>query len=235
MVDYISGGLTWFFGLLTPAQWDAWRNWLATIGGLVGLSIVVATFRGNLRARRIEQARLVYARIDRIEYREAGQSFRITPGKDANHPQIEADIVRGLEMVDGETQITVSARSLMLIITVHNGSKERVGPIRLEYYNDAMRSNMKLHNGINLIGPETEYPLAAIMANPLEGQPSVSALIRFEDSSGRWWKRFRDEPVRPGRRVKAPGREGRYWVPEPAELPGVAWPVQGGKYVDVPK
>ena len=178
-----------------PMAFIGERNWLATIGGLVGLFIAAATFRGNLRARQIEQARLVYARIDRIEYCEAGQSFRITPGIDANHPQVEAGVFQGMKMIDDEAHITVSERSLMVIITVHNGSKERVGPIRLDYHNDAMRANMKLHNGINLIGPETEYPLAAIMANPLDrGQPSVSALIRFQDSSGRWWKRFRDEP-----------------------------------------
>jgi hypothetical protein len=36
-----------FLGLWSPAQWDAWRNWIVAIGGLVALALATATYLRN--------------------------------------------------------------------------------------------------------------------------------------------------------------------------------------------
>ena len=69
----------WLFGLLTPTQWDALRNWLATVGGLIALLIAANTYRRNVRIKREEQARLVYSKIGSFAEHLPGERFDLLP------------------------------------------------------------------------------------------------------------------------------------------------------------
>lgn len=73
---YVQIVLDWFFGLMTPAQWDALRNWLTTVGGLIALLIAANTYRRNVRIKREEQARLVYSKLKDVAFPAPGATFR---------------------------------------------------------------------------------------------------------------------------------------------------------------
>jgi len=71
--------IDWFLGLLAPAQWDTWRNWLATIEGLVAIGIATLTYRRNVKLKREEQSRLVYSKSTHVKNHPPGATFNLLP------------------------------------------------------------------------------------------------------------------------------------------------------------
>ncbi|MGW9632218.1 hypothetical protein ACWGST_16090 [Agromyces sp. NPDC055520] len=191
--------MEWFFGLLTPAQWDALRNWLTAIGGLAALFIAVITYNGNVRNKREEQARLVYADITRLKQREVGEEAHDRGAlgvRQGIHPAAKR-VALPPDQRTGEMRSAwiVERPALDLVATVHNRSKELIGPIRLQLTagDDVIQDPSAR---IEAIEPESEYSVQFILPNPVHPAFQVPrATILYRDASGRWWRRHRAEPI----------------------------------------
>ena len=145
-------------GLLTPDQWDALRNWVGTVGGVVALTIAARTYRRNVRTRREEQARLVYSRITHQVHHLPGAMLDMLP----NGARIGG---RG-----GGTTIVLAtcqdekARELALVpviqvtARIHNGSKELIGPAKIQMVNSGLdRIYQTFSVSADAVEPETDY------------------------------------------------------------------------------
>ena len=184
----------WFLGLLTPAQWDAWRNWLATGGALVALFIGVNTYRRNVKIKREEQARLVFSEA-------SGFGTVKAPGDPVvNYPGDSSTTWAGIKPVLGG--MVAIEPILQVRLTVSNGSKELIGPIRIRmvdrdkgtFFGTGSRP-FEAH--IDSIRPETDH-IANITFPIGDHEPRAwnGSDIQFRDASGQWWGRHLREPIK---------------------------------------
>ncbi|MGV1034585.1 MAG: hypothetical protein ACOYBP_05110 [Microbacteriaceae bacterium] len=191
--------IDWFFGLLTPNQWEAWRNSLATLGGLIALVIATRTYRRSVKIKREEQARLVYSKVTHITHHDIGEpfdllangsrtgnaisGFTVIPNPDSNSPHK----VLGLPY-EPLVQATV---------VVRNGSKELIGPARVQMVNGGTGTTWdEFSISVAAIDPESDYVVNFTWPNEVHpGQYSLSTTVIFRDASGQWWRRHRAEPI----------------------------------------
>jgi hypothetical protein len=187
------------FDLLTLDQWDSVRNWLATIGGLVALLIAANTYRGNVRIKREEQARLVYSKLTHIKHHDRGATFPLLPN----------DARQGTGSLGMRIQINpdpkAEHKSLGLAIeplmqvtaVIHNGSKELIGPARVQMVNVGKGKVWdKFSISVNAVDPESDCIVVFTWINESHpGQPALATTLIFRDASGQWWRRHRAEPI----------------------------------------
>jgi hypothetical protein len=188
----------WFFGLLTPAQWDAWRNWLATIGGLAALLIAANTYRRNVRIKREEQARLIYSKFTHLVKQKPGDEYDMFP----NGAKVRSTTTgeETIQHTDGP-EFPQRARALTDVIwataIIHNGSKELIGPARIQMYD---RRTGKPWDDFSITVPEIEpeSDTAVCFAWAEENHPGkllLATTVIFRDSTAQWWRRHGAEPV----------------------------------------
>jgi hypothetical protein len=191
--------IDWLLGQLTPAQWDSWRNWLATIGGLIALSIAALTYRRNVRLKREEQARLVYSKMIDVSHHDQGATFSMLPnGASQGNGSPFMGIIPNPDPSDPHKSLGVALAPLIqATVIIHNGSKELIGPARVQMVNGG---NGKVWDqfsiSVGAIDPETDYVVDFTWLNEFHpGQPSLATTVIFRDASGQWWRRHRAEPI----------------------------------------
>lgn len=184
-------------GLMSPDQWEAWRGWLTTVGGLVALLIATNTYRRNGKIKREEQARLVYSRFTHVAHHEQGTSFELN----ANGAQIGI-LTPSVKTVantgaDGTAHHEGFALAPLIQTTVviHNGSKELIGPARVQMVNSE-RTWEEFSITAPSVEPETDYVVEFIWANEVHpAQAPLGTTVIFRDASGQWWRRYGAEPI----------------------------------------
>ena len=195
MADWIN----WALGLLTPAQWDAWRNWLATIGALVALSIGALTYRRNVKLKREEQARLVYAKVEHLEFRAPGDQFpTLLHGARMGNGCSGMVNLHELNPSTDRWDLALAVQPILqATVIIHNGSKELVGPARVQLIHGVTREVWDTFSiQIAEIEPESDYVVEFTWINEHHpGFAPAATTIIFRDSSGQWWRRVRSEPI----------------------------------------
>jgi len=183
--------------LLTPREWDALRNWVSALVGLGALMVALRTYRRSVRLRREEQARLVYSKLTAVSFHNVGETFPVLPdGVETGYTAGGANVVpRGDSM--SEPAMLAVEPAIRLTIGIHNGSKELVGPVKVQVINTGLDSAI---DGVAMIlgavDPESTKQVNFVFANPVHpGQPGLAARVVFRDSSGRWWCRHMSEPI----------------------------------------
>lgn len=189
--------MDWFFELLLPAQWDALRNWLATIGGLVALVIALVTYSSNARVRRESQARLVYGTVD---YQGAFSADTALSAAD-NHA-VEVGLTKVVKSVDRyslmeQTEYVTLSDGMTARVAVHNESQELIGPVKVQLA-DASNGEIwdRVSARIQVIEPSSTGHASLSWSTPWLGAGSdLLVILSFRDSSGRWWQRFGTLPI----------------------------------------
>jgi len=218
LVDQVWKAIThWIdaaLGLLTPEQWDAWLGWVTGIGGLIALSVAVLTYRRNVRLKREESARLVYANVIREATYLAGSSFETKSKRGDLLFTTVTDIVARTEFPKGgrsrKRTVVVAKPLVRMTVVVRNGSKERIGPVYTHPFNRSTNRRIDFAPEVYYIDPDSDAVVDVLFPLPKEGQPEVGTTIVFRDSAGRWWKRHLAGPLKKGRRVKSERARGVY-------------------------
>lgn len=186
-------------GLLTPAQWEAWRNWLATIGGLVALLIAANTYRLNVRSKREAQARLVYSKVTDIAMRQPGEQF--TTLRNGAQMGNGSPGMERVQQVNQETGLWDLARALAPLlqatVIIHNGSNEIIGPARVNMIHGVSREVWyKFSITVAEIEPDSNAVVEFTWINDAHpGFPPSATTLLFRDSSAQWWRRVRSDPI----------------------------------------
>ena len=133
---------------------------------------------------------------------------------------------------------------LQATVIIHNGSKELIGPARVQLVNQAGHPQAfeQISISVGTIEPESDYTVNFTWVNSQHpGQPALGTTLVFRDASGQWWRRQRSEPIEsihrdpedsgptPAERVEhrrqqeALGTPKEQWMPEPRLTVGVRW------------
>lgn len=181
--------IDWFLGLLSPIQWESWRNWLATIGGLVALFIAANTYSRNVRVKREEQARLVYSSLGRWEQIAADRPV-------SGFPSTESTTWAAIRP-EGKGMLTQKP-VIHAVLVIHNKSKELIGPVRVRVIDrDTGAYLTDYYATVDHVNPESDHRVDAVFPNPKSPTPPwMGTEITFRDASGTWWTRTLSEPIR---------------------------------------
>jgi hypothetical protein len=184
-------------GLLTRDQWEAWRGWATTLGGLVALGIAVSTYRLNVRLKNEEQARQVYSEMSRVRTGRTNRSF----DQSRYGASIHKDV--GVWQRDNSTRLFLIplADWVSYRLEVNNTSSELIGPAYItsiyEYASEPSRVVIAFTDALK---PESSFGRTAYVPLGDDGSlPTPQISIAFRDSGGRWWSRTGTEPIRPSK------------------------------------
>ncbi len=201
----------WLRNWLTSDAWDSLRSWLATVGGLVALLIAANTYRRSVRIKREEQARLIYSKITHVEHHDVGAMFPLNANgaRDGNgSPGVQ--IVTNPDPDAEHKALGLALAPLnQVTVIIHNGSKELIGPARVQMINGG---NGKVWDEfsvrVDAVDPESDYIVDFTWINEFHpGLPPLATTVIFRDASGQWWRRHRAEPIE--RVHDDPENEGR--------------------------
>jgi hypothetical protein len=224
----------WLLALMTPSQWDAWRNWLATIGGLVALLLATNTYRRNGKIKREEQARLVYSKVTHVEMRARGTTFPLL----MNGAQIGTATEGRAHVMNpdpsaAEKRVGFALEPLLqATVIVHNGSKELIGPARIQMVHNGIGKVWdSFSQSVSTIGPESDFVFDMTWINEADpGFPPLGTTVIFRDASGQWWRRHLSEPVErvhddpenygltPTERISARAQQKAQGIPEALQV-----------------
>jgi len=197
MIDSVSHFVDGFLGSLSKDQWDAWRGWIIAIGGLVALFVTTNTYRRNVKVKREEQARLVYSRVTHVDFPLPGRAYLPEVYRGI---EIDLDIRRtaNSDPTDPrETLYIVDRPANHYVVKVHNGSKELIGPVRVQMMNNVTRELVERFSMLlDTVEPESDSTFSFTWPNDVHpAQAGYGPTILFRDASGQWWRRHLSEPI----------------------------------------
>lgn len=178
----------------------SWPDWIAA--AFTSLAFVVAAFSyaRDVRVRREAQARLVYSKIQHIEYREAGEQFDLLPhGAQAGNGTNGVVIVRTTPAPGTSPSSALLALVPVIEVTavIHNGSDELIGPAKIQMVNVGRKQiydTFSIQAG--MIEPKSDHIVSFVWPNADHpGQPALGTTVIFRDASGAWWRRHLSEPI----------------------------------------
>lgn len=178
-------------------EWSETREWLVAFAGLVAVVIALRTYRHSVNVREREQARLVYAKVASVTSHYEGEVVEVA--NDGVYFEAVPQRWWG-EMHDGhgnhQAVLQFDAHVVRVVVEVHNGSDELVGPGRVILYTS--RPLLDNTSRVAVIEPGETKRLGFYMSVEAPGsQPGVRPILSFRDASGRWWVREGSDPIRP--------------------------------------
>lgn len=85
---------------------------------------------------------------------------------------------------------------MQLTAVIHNGSKELIGPVKIQVVNTGARRVYDSSISFGPVEPESDYRVNFTIPNDVHpGQPSLGTTLIFRDASGQWWRRHLAEPI----------------------------------------
>ena len=190
-----------FFGLLTPVQWDVWRGWITTLGGLIALIIAVSTYRRNVRLKNEEQARKVYAEIVEVGDGKAGEVIV----REKVDVDVHSDSGRWVKQDNGDSVLLIEKPWRHYKHSITNGSEEIIGPVSFtqQYIYPDGRHRM-LRKTFMVMKPDKVITIDAIVPGSPTDLPRALFLLTFRDSSGKWWTREATNPIMSAHKADIP-------------------------------
>lgn len=174
----------------------SWPDWLAAIATGLAFLIAAISYARSTRDHRQSQSRLVYATFKSIASHPAGMVIPILPeGVETGYG--EGTVVAPGLGADGGFGMITTAPIMRATDAIHNGSDELIHPVKLQLRDtglDRILDRISLRTGP--VEPHTEHLVDISVINEhFPGEPGISPVIIFRDSSGRWWKRHEYEPI----------------------------------------
>lgn len=180
----------------TGVTLGSWPDWIAAIATGAAFLIAAITYARSTRDHTEAQARLVYASFSHITHHAPGEQLEMLPNG-ARMGYGEGTVIVPGAGPAGKAAIFSAAPIIRCSVVIHNRSTELIGPGKLQLRNSGtgkIFDSVAFNFGV--VEPTTDDVLDFTIINEVPpAQPSVSPVIIFRDSSGRWWKRDQYEPI----------------------------------------
>lgn len=179
---------------ITPGSWP---DWIAALGTTAAFLVAAVSYYRSVEVRREEQARLVYSKITHHVEHDPLAEFEMLP----NGAQVGAG-GEGVGIVTpavtgGAARHLAFAPVIQLTAVIHNGSKELIGPVKLQVVDTGLGTTYDTFSAIyGSVEPESELIVDFILCNVHHpGSPGLGTTVLFRDASGQWWRRHLAEPI----------------------------------------
>jgi hypothetical protein len=137
--------------------------------------------------------------LTHIEHHEPGTLFDLLPnGARISNGSPGVEILTNPNP-DAEHRAKGLATAPLIQATavIHNGSKELIGPARIQMVNTGRKRTWdEFSIRVGVIDPESGYIVNFTWINTDHpGQPTLGTTVIFRDASGQWWRRHLAEPI----------------------------------------
>lgn len=182
--------------VLNRVDFGSAPEWVAAILTSVALLIAAFSYRSENVRRRTQQARLVYGSLIYSSQTEAGSLVETGPGG----VRLVTYALNGLKPAKdeiGNDALKSDVDMLGVRIRVHNESDELVGPVL------AILSGAGVELALPALAAFIVHPHASTDAHIVcewtnaPHDARVGYEIAFRDSSGNWWTRYENYPIKP--------------------------------------
>lgn len=182
-----------FLTSITPGSWP---DWIAAIGTSFAFVVAALSYGRSVKVRREAQARLVYAKVTNVEFSDAGSELELLPGG-ARMGANGGGAYIVMPSSASKARYLATGPVIQLTVTIHNGSKELIGPAKIQVVNTGRKQVYdSVAVRVSTIDPESDYVVSFLLPNADHpGQPSLGATVIFRDASGSWWRRHLSEPI----------------------------------------
>lgn len=180
---------------------ESTRSWITAAAATVGAGIALVTYVRNSKVRREEQARLVYAKITDIRLYAEGELYEMLPNGSqqgvGNAPWSPVAHAPDGTPIRPVIHAIALAPIMQSTVIVHNGSKELIGPLKIQIVNTGLQQRMDDFSAIiNAVEPESDAAITFTWINSVApGLPGIAPTLLFRDSSGQWWRRTNVDKV----------------------------------------
>jgi hypothetical protein len=183
-------------------DWAETRNWGVAIGGLIALGFAAATYVLNSQAKRTEQASRVYALMASEHMATKGDTV---PGSSAVN-----QAVLDVKYEQGHLTYTAKSDHIRYTYTIVNGSDQIIGPVTLSCeFRKTDDTPVKMAGYKRIVAPESTVTLEFLVEDAdFWRYDYPQSVLRFRDSSGRWWLRAEGSPIRRTR----PKKQRKTWT-----------------------
>lgn len=173
----------------------SWPDWVAAVGTTLAFGVAAQSYRHSVLLRRESQARLVYAKINHIEYHPAGAVLEPLPnGARVGNGSFAVSLV---PQPNGDLATVAVQPLFQATLKIHNGSTELIGPVKVQLVDTGLSKIFEESSILySSVEPTSDFVVTFTIANPhYPGEPSVGVTLLFRDASGRWWRRHLTDPV----------------------------------------
>jgi hypothetical protein len=179
---------------ITPGSWP---DWIAAIGTTLAFLVAAVSYARSVEVRREAQARMVYSKITHHAEYEPLATFEILPNGARIGGGGEGVGIVSPSVTGGEPRYLAVAPVIQVSVTVHNGSKELIGPVKLQIVDTGLKTTYDTFcSNFALVEPESDYVVSFTFRNIHHpGSPSLGSTVLFRDASGQWWRRHLAEPI----------------------------------------
>lgn len=189
-------------GVLDKITLGSWPDWFAAVGASAAFIVAALAYRGSVKLRREEQARLVYSKVMEAKCHEAGVGLEPLP-HGAKIGNTRGPGITGTAFAIPSSPSDEAAREIALVpviqltACIRNGSKELIGPAKVQVVNRGRKTTYDTFSVIvDVVDPESDYVVNFVWPNvDHPGEPSLGTTLLFRDSSGQWWRRHLAEPI----------------------------------------
>lgn len=180
-------------------NWDTVRDWLGTLGVLIGVGWAVFLYRVNTREKRMEQARLVTVFPSERKVVTPGQELELPEGTWPSGPTLfDMHVKSGHEGQEPVHIISSSKRIQVRQIEVANTSDELITNVWVEMH-DGLRTNVQGSASQDVyVHPGGRHRFAFVSefdSWPKNDDP-VHYSVFFHDGAGLEWNKTVGAPLR---------------------------------------
>jgi hypothetical protein len=174
-----------------------WPTWISAVVTSFALMVAALSYARSVKTHREAQARLVYSKVTDISEHQPGTMFELLPNDAKIGCGAEGASIVLPTAPDAEAQFLALAPVIQLTVVIHNGSKELIGPAKVQIFNHGLK---KVHDTrsviVGAIEPESDYIVSFTIQNAHHpGSPSLGTTLIFRDASGQWWRRLAAEQI----------------------------------------
>lgn len=202
-----------FLDAITPGSWP---DWFAAAGTSLAFWVAAVSYWRSVKLHRQEQARLVYSKTVSINHHEPGTRIVVLPdgclmGSEAEGVTLQIDS-------HGNASYVVETGVFQLVAAIHNGSRELIGPVKIQVVNTGRRRVYDTFAvSVETVEPESDVRVSFVFRNEAYpgGQPSLGTTLLFRDATGNWWRRAGSQPIEqvhndPENEAPLPAQRARY-------------------------
>ena len=153
-----------------------------------GIITARGSYKKSVKDTHEAQARLVYARLVKVDFIKKGASIYDTPG----------GTIVGMRILDDHGDVIMETEQDRAYFTlgVVNMSKELIGRVWIDIVDSGTKQpNDLVQTFVDVVDPEGTYEYTMGVPDTWSGSYSLTPRVRFRDSGGANWVRIGSDPV----------------------------------------
>lgn len=189
-------------------------DWIMAVGTTIAFIVAALAYFDDVRHRAVAQARLIYLTEDRTTHLEPGERITESAGDAMASGDVLIDYIKQTRV---HSTVEIKEHGQLTELTAHNVSNELVTRFEVQAVDfKGTRYAQIIYGGFCPLPPETSHKVRVLIGHESSigiGEKHLPFFeVQFEDSSGRWWRRHPDGPIKRLRKRERTRAKRAWWA-----------------------